>query len=156
MSDPHFASFEEFWPYYVRAHARPLTRALHAAGTAAALGCVAVAAITRRRALIPVALVLGYGPAWVGHFFVEGNRPATFQHPLWSFRGDFEMLARMLKGTMAAEVDRCIAMATPAAGTATAEEPTAAASPATPTNGHGEGAGTSTPAVGQVPARTLH
>ena len=53
-----------------------------------------------------VVSLVGYGAAWVGHFFVEHNRPATFQHPLWSFRGDYKMLALMLTGRLHAELAR--------------------------------------------------
>ena len=52
----------------------------------------------------------GYGFAWVGHFFVEHNRPATFKYPLWSFRGDWVMWSKMIAGTMDAEVERCVAL----------------------------------------------
>lgn len=34
----------------------------------------------------------GYLLAWVGHFFFEKNKPATFTHPLYSFVGDLRML----------------------------------------------------------------
>jgi hypothetical protein len=30
--------------------------------------------------------VIGYRFAWFGHFVIEGNKPATFSHPWWSFR----------------------------------------------------------------------
>ena len=60
----------------------------------------------RKPALLPLALVAGYGAAWVGHFLVEKNRPATFQHPLWSLRGDFRMWGKMIRGTMDREVER--------------------------------------------------
>lgn len=43
--------------------------------------------------------------AWFSHFTIEGNRPATFGHPFWSFRGDLKMLAMMWRGRDA-ELDR--------------------------------------------------
>ena len=60
----------------------------------------------RRPMLVLAALVCGYAFAWVGHFFVEHNRPATFQHPLWSFRADFKMLGCALSGRLASELQR--------------------------------------------------
>jgi hypothetical protein len=50
--------------------------------------------------------VAGYSFAWLGHFFVEKNRPATFTYPVWSLRGDFVMWWKMLNGTLDAELDR--------------------------------------------------
>lgn len=104
-----FESYEEFWPFYVREHSNKLNRTLHVIGTSAALGCVAAAAITRRPLLLLAAPVIGYGFAWAGHFLVQKNKPATFEYPLWSLRGDFDMLKRTLLGTMDAEVERVMA-----------------------------------------------
>ena len=104
---PRLASFEEFWPFYVSQHSRPSTRALHFAGTTMVLGSLAAGALVAPwcAALAPV---LGYGPAWVGHFFFEKNRPATFTYPLWSLRGDFRMYWLTLTGRMGPEVDRAL------------------------------------------------
>ncbi|HWI24940.1 MAG TPA: DUF962 domain-containing protein, partial [Lysobacter sp.] len=44
------------------------------------------------------ALACGYGFAWIGHFFFEHNRPATFRHPLYSFVGDWVMFKDILTG----------------------------------------------------------
>jgi len=106
-------SFEEFWPFYVSQHSRPGTRALHFAGTTLVLGTLAIGAVLLARGeagrawwSIPVALVVGYGPAWVAHFFVERNRPATFTYPWWSLRGDLRMWWLMLTGKMGPEVER--------------------------------------------------
>lgn len=93
-----FATFDEFFPYYVGQHSRAATRWVHLAGTltgaALATGLVASG---RRRGVLAMPVV-SYGAAWTSHFLVEKNRPATFGHPLWSLRGDFLMISRMLRG----------------------------------------------------------
>lgn len=104
-----FQTYEEFWPFYVREHSNKLNRTLHVIGTSAAIGCVAAAAITRRPLFLLAAPIFGYGFAWFGHFVVQKNKPATFDYPLWSLRGDFEMWAKTLAGTMDAEVARVMA-----------------------------------------------
>ena len=48
-----------------------------------------------------VALVQGYAWAWIGHFFFEHNRPATFTHSIYSFLGDWRMWWDMLRGRIA-------------------------------------------------------
>ena len=106
MPEDEMKSFGEFWPFYVREHSRPATRVLHAAGTMASTALVVVLVITGRWRWLPLALVVGYAFAWVAHFFVEHNRPATFKHPLWSFMADYKMVALMLTGRMGAEVAR--------------------------------------------------
>ena len=103
MAD-RFESFEDFWPYYVREHSKKLTRQLHFVGTTAALACLAGGILTRKLSLIALAPVAGYGPAWLSHFFVEKNRPATFAHPVWSLAADFVMWGKMIAGTMDDEV----------------------------------------------------
>ena len=106
MPTAEFQTFADFWPYYLREHSRPATRALHAAGTLASTVLLIALLIARKWAWLPVPFLVGYGAAWVGHFFIEHNRPATFQHPLWSFRGDYKMLALMLTGRLDAPRDR--------------------------------------------------
>lgn len=106
MSEQRFKSFEEFWPFYVLEHSNKTNRILHFVGTSAALTILGAAAIKRKPGLIPLALVAGYGCAWVGHFMVEGNRPATFKYPLWSLMGDFKMWSKMVRGKMDREVER--------------------------------------------------
>ena len=100
-------SFEEFWPFYVSQHSRASTRALHFAGTTMVLGSLAAGVLVAPSYAL-LAFVLGYGPAWIGHFFFEKNRPATFTYPLWSLRGDLRMYVLMLTGRMAPEVDRAL------------------------------------------------
>ena len=100
------SSFEEFWPYYVGEHRSPVCRGLHYFGTTLALTTVTFAFVKGPMWLAAVALVCGYGPAWVGHFFIERNRPATFKYPLWSLMSDFKMLSLAVRGKMADEVTR--------------------------------------------------
>ena len=102
-------TFAEFWPFYVREHSQPATRVLHAMGTLTGTALLFALAATGRWAWLPLTLVPGYAAAWVGHFFVEHNHPSTFKHPLWSFLGDFKMVALMLAGCMNREVERACA-----------------------------------------------
>ena len=108
-----FESFEEFWPFYVGEHRNPISRGLHYAGTSMAIGTVGAAVVTLNPAWLILTPIVGYGPAWIGHFVVEGNKPASFKHPLWSLRGDLKMLGMALRGKMADEVTRLYGSASP-------------------------------------------
>ena len=100
MNQLRFNSFADFWPHYLGEHSKPTTRLLHCIGTLTALGLAIALIAIGKWWLFPLALVPGYAFAWTAHFFVEKNRPATFTHPLWSFMGDWKMLALMLTGRM--------------------------------------------------------
>lgn len=93
-----YASFREFYPFYLDEHRHPVSRRLHFIGSCGVLALVAVAALTANAWWLLAALVCGYGFAWVGHFFFEKNRPATFRHPLYSFIGDWVMFKDILIG----------------------------------------------------------
>lgn len=99
-----FASFREFWPFYVSEHAQAGTRLLHFIGSTLVLLTVALAILTARPLLLLLAPLAGYGCAWIGHFGIEKNRPATFKYPVYSFIGDWVMYIKTLTGTMRAEV----------------------------------------------------
>lgn len=125
MSDgeKRIESFEEFWPFYVKEHSKKATRTFHFVGTTAAVACAAAGVLLRKKWLLAIAPTLGYGPAWVSHFFIEGNKPATFKYPRWSLRADFVMWGKIARGEMDAEVERVLADdAAKAAETARAQE----------------------------------
>ena len=97
-SSQEFQSFKEFYPYYLAEHSHPVCRALHYSGSLSALAILIYAISHAQYSLILLALLSGYGQAWIGHFFFEHNRPATFKYPLWSFMGDWVMLWDFLRG----------------------------------------------------------
>jgi hypothetical protein len=99
-------TFAEFWPFYLREHSHPATRTLHFVGTTLSLLLVASALALHAGGLVLAALVCGYAFAWVGHFFVEHNRPATFKYPLWSFAADWKMWGLALSGRLGPELRR--------------------------------------------------
>ena len=99
-------TLQEFWPIYVLEHLNLRNRQIHALGTSAGILFTIVASITGNAAWIIAALMSGYGAAWCGHFFIEGNRPATFKHPLLSLACDFKMFAYILRGRMDIEIEK--------------------------------------------------
>lgn len=105
MND-RYRSFAEFWPFYLREHAKPRTRVLHYAGTSLVVAIAILALLTGRWAWLLVLPVAGYGFAWIAHFAVEKNRPATFTYPLWSLAADFKMWWLWLTGRLGEELDR--------------------------------------------------
>jgi hypothetical protein len=93
-----FNTFAEFYPFYLSEHSNRASRRLHFAGTSIAVGLVVAAVVTRVWWLLAVALIQGYAFAWVGHFFYEHNKPATFKHPRYSFMGDWRLWWDILTG----------------------------------------------------------
>jgi hypothetical protein len=93
-----YATFRDFYPYYLSEHRNPTCRRLHFVGSGIVVALVAVALFTRNAWVLLLVPVAGYGFAWVGHFVYEKNRPATFKHPLYSLLGDWVMFWQLLTG----------------------------------------------------------
>ncbi len=99
-------SFADFWPFYLREHAKPRTRALHYMGTTLVV-LIALAAVATGNWWLLIAMpIAGYGFAWASHAAVERNRPATFTYPLWSLAADFKMWWFWLSGRLGPELER--------------------------------------------------
>ena len=96
--------YAAFWQRYLRAHAKPQTRALHYCGSLLALGAVGLAVATGGLLWLLAAPLLGYGLAWTAHYRVEHNRPETFGHPFWSLISDYRMLGLFLTGRLGAHL----------------------------------------------------
>jgi hypothetical protein len=96
-----FASFEEFYPFYISEHQNVISRRLHIVGTALVSLCllnVVLWGVVGGFQYLVAAPIVGYGFAWVGHFFFEKNKPATFTYPAWSLMGDFRMFGETIMG----------------------------------------------------------
>lgn len=95
---PRFSSLKEFYPFYLSEHQHPTSRALHFTGTALIAVWITLAILTGKAWWLFLVPVGGYGFAWIGHYFFERNKPATFQHPLYSLASDFVLFWHLLTG----------------------------------------------------------
>lgn len=93
-----FRTFADFYPFYLSEHANRISRRLHFVGTSIAVALLFTALATQLWWLVAVALIQGYALAWVGHFFFEHNKPATFRYPGFSFMGDWRLWWEILTG----------------------------------------------------------
>ena len=101
-----YSSFTEFWPFYLREHSKPRTRSLHYIGTSLVVAIAIYAVLTGRLGLLALMPVAGYFFAWIAHWRVERNRPATFTYPLWSLIADFKMWWLWLTGRIGPELKK--------------------------------------------------
>jgi|TARA_B110000902_G_scaffold139113_1_gene160727 hypothetical protein len=95
-----FNSFAQFYPYYLSEHQNMTCRRLHFVGSTLILALLTYALMTEQWMLLWFVPVLGYGFAWIGHFFFEHNKPATFKYPFYSLLGDWVMFKDMLLGNI--------------------------------------------------------
>ncbi|TLU67581.1 DUF962 domain-containing protein [Thalassotalea litorea] len=98
MSDKQYKTFREFYPFYLSQHQDKTCRGLHYVGSLLVIAMIVTILVTGRAGYLVLLPILGYGFAWIGHFFFENNRPATFTYPWFSFLGDWVMLAEFLTG----------------------------------------------------------
>ena len=98
MHQPKYRSFREFYPFYLSEHQNQTCRRLHFSGSLLVLCALGYVLVTQQWLWLLSVPLFGYGFAWVGHFFFEHNRPATFQYPLYSLLGDWVMFKDMLLG----------------------------------------------------------
>ncbi|MDV6332780.1 DUF962 domain-containing protein [Asticcacaulis sp. 201] len=95
-----YRTYSAFFDFYLSEHGRPATRAVHYLGSVCGIAALVLTVSTGHLWWIAAGLVAGYGCAWIGHFFIEHNRPATFKYPLWSFIGDYHMFCLWLTGQL--------------------------------------------------------
>jgi hypothetical protein len=105
MAEKEYKTFWTFYPYYLREHSDPSNRIMHFVGTGLVIASFITGLITMKWYFFAIIPVLGYGFAWVGHFFIEKNRPATFTYPLWSLGSDFAMFWHILTGQIQKKLD---------------------------------------------------
>ncbi len=93
-----YTSLKEFYPYYLTEHQNPTSRVLHFIGTGLVLVVLGAAIAMSQYIWLTAIPVIGYGFAWVGHFFFEKNKPATFTYPFYSLASDFILFFDLLRG----------------------------------------------------------
>ena len=101
-----YKRFCNFYRYYLTEHDDPKNRLLHFIGTGLIIILLIVAVAFQKWWVLAVIPVCGYGFAWVGHYFFEKNRPATFIYPLYSLGSDFVMFWHILSGQLNRKMKR--------------------------------------------------
>ncbi len=98
MNNTKFTSFKDFYPYYLSEHKLRINKILHVIGLLTGLSFLIYILMIEQYKFIPISFLFGYTFAWIGHFFFEKNKPATFEYPLYSFIGDWVMLKDIILG----------------------------------------------------------
>jgi len=94
-----FQDFWSFYPYYLCEHRKPATKLFHFVATTNYLALITYQIANGfQPSLLILGLVQGYGLAWISHFFIEVNKPATWQYPKYSFMADHVLYKEVLQG----------------------------------------------------------
>ena len=93
-----YKSLKEFYPYYLSEHNGKYTKLLHFIGTALTILFLFIFLATFNVLYLLLIPLSGYGFAWVSHFFIEKNKPATFTYPFFSLVSDYIMFFEILRG----------------------------------------------------------
>lgn len=99
-------TYSEFWFFYLQEHSNATNRNLHFIGTTLVLFFASLALATGNYNIFWLCPLAGYAFAWVGHFKIEHNRPATFKYPLWSLISDFKMYFYFLSGKLNSDIEK--------------------------------------------------
>jgi len=98
MDNTKFNSFKEFYPFYLSEHSKKSTKILHMIGSILVIFILLYSINNQDWSKLYYLPITGYGFAWIGHFFFEKNKPATFKYPIYSFIGDWVMLKDIIIG----------------------------------------------------------
>ena len=93
-----FKSFSEFYPFYLSEHSDPVNRRLHFLGSLVVIVILLFSILTQMWFALILIPFAGYGFAWIGHFYVEKNKPATLKYPIYSLLGDLMMFKDIITG----------------------------------------------------------
>ncbi|MBA6327939.1 DUF962 domain-containing protein [Colwellia sp. MB02u-6] len=95
-----YKNFKSFYPFYLSQHENIICRRLHFIGSSLIIITLTYVLINAAWPLFWILPFLGYGFAWLGHFFFEKNTPATFTYPWYSLLGDWVMYKDILMGKL--------------------------------------------------------
>ncbi len=97
-------TYAEFWPYYLREHSVPACRTMHYIGTALTFVAFGLGLYVNAYWFLAAPLA-GYFFAWVAHFAIEKNKPATFTYPVWSLISDYRMFFAWITGRLGPQLE---------------------------------------------------
>ncbi|WP_026899230.1 DUF962 domain-containing protein [Daejeonella oryzae] len=98
MEQKRYTSLKQFYPFYLDQHRNSRSRILHFIGTGLVILLIPASLLLNKLWLLLLIPFVGYGFAWMGHYFFEKNKPATFQYPGYSLASDFILFWDLLRG----------------------------------------------------------